>query len=118
MNTINNLLRERLYTIAEEIDSDNYYSLLISQWSEEFERLQRNRLVLGALRYGNIGAKGKAEYDRISCIINRSKKYKRSGNLEFIVDVTNLCMLEFVEGDHPNKHFNSIDDGEHTKEVK
>lgn len=91
------------------------HELVSTEWSQEFERLQRNRMFMGALRYGRLGAAGKPQYDRCTDIKRRVSKYKDTGNLEYLVDAANLCQCEFVEGDHPNKHFSSADDGEHTK---
>lgn len=88
-----------------------------SEWSSEFERLMRNRLVMGALRYGILGAPGKPTYDRIASMEKRLKLYRESGNLEYLVDVANLCLCEFVEGTHPNRHFHSTD-GESRTGVK
>lgn len=84
-----------------------------SEWNIDFEKLMRNRLVMGAMRYGRIGGKNKPQYDRVNSMIKRLIKYQESGNKEFLVDVANLCLLEFVECNHPNQHFHSIDDGEH-----
>lgn len=84
-----------------------------SEWSHMFEGLMRNRLVMGALRYGKLHAKDKPQYDRVKSMIKRLNKYNESGNMELLVDVANLCLLEFEECNHPNKHFYSIDDGEH-----
>lgn len=81
-----------------------------SQWSHDFERLMRNRMIMGALRYGVLGAPGKPQYDRIPSIIKRLKLYERDGNTEHLVDAANLCLCEFVEGTHPLKHFGSVDD--------
>ena len=90
-----------------------YEELKVSEWSKEFEELMRNRLIMGALRYGRIGASGKPKYERTNPMIKRLNKYAETGNKEFLVDVANLCLLEFVECSHPNEHFDSIDDGEH-----
>lgn len=99
-----------------EIESGATVSLVElqkSEWSFEFEKLMRNRLIMGALRYGRIGAKNKPKYDRVTSMIKRLNKYQETGNKEFLVDVANLCLLEFEECHHPTAHFNSIDDGEH-----
>ncbi len=85
-----------------------------SEWSASFERLQRNRLLGGAYRYGRLNAPGKPKYDRVSDIIRRAKLYRATGNDEHLVDVANLAMCEFEEGQHPQKHFTSADDGIHT----
>lgn len=103
--------------ILKEVYID-YNKLLKSEWSPEFEQLMRNRLIVGALRYGRLGNLNKPQYDRIASIITRANKYAIIGNSEYLVDIANLALCEFVEGNHPNKHFNSIDDGEHVKEKK
>lgn len=87
-----------------------------AEWFPLFEKLMRNRLVVGAFRYGkNFTNPDKLHYDRCSSMIARIKKYEKSGNLEYLVDVANLAMLEFAETHHPKAHFHSIDDGEHVK---
>lgn len=89
--------------------------LLRSEWSEDFEARMRARLVMGALRYGRMHARGKPVYDRLPSIRKRLDYYSRDGNLEHLVDAANLCLLEYEEGVHPLKHWNAADDGEHTK---
>lgn len=91
--------------------------LSTTEWSSDFEQLMRNRLILGALRYGRIGHKNKPKYDRVGSMKKRLLKYEKTGNREYLVDVANLCLLEFVECHHPLRHFNSIDDGEHVDTV-
>lgn len=89
-----------------------------TEWSDEFEIRMRRRLIMGALRYGRLRAPGKPRYDRLKSIRSRLAAYELDGNLEWLVDVANLCLLEWVEGDHPKRHFKSIDDGEHVEVVK
>lgn len=95
-------------------DKANPYKWKGTEWSHEFERLCRNRMFMGGIRYGRLGAEGKPKYDRCKDIKRRITKYEETGNLEYLVDAANLCQCEFVEGDHPNKHFSSDDDGKHT----
>jgi hypothetical protein len=85
-----------------------------SEWSTEFETLMRNRLLMGALRYGRLGREGKRKFNRVEDVIRRLMSYEETGNLEHLVDSANLLMAEFVEGDHPLRHWVSVDDGEHT----
>jgi len=92
------------------------HDLKRTEWDNGFEQLQRNRLVMGAFRYGRLSIPGKPVYDRISAAIHRLEEYKMTGNDELLVDVANFMMLEFVEGKHPLKHFESIDDGGHVNE--
>jgi len=96
----------------------NLDELRQSEWSQEFETLMRNRMLMGYFRYGKLGAKNKVAYDRINSARRRLDLYEKTGNTEHLVDVANLMLCEFVEGIHPNKHFSSIDDGEHTSVKK
>lgn len=86
-----------------------------TEWSPDFERLMRNRLIVGAMRYGRIGDTGKPEYDRIHAAVKRLKAYHEDGNLERLVDVANLVMLEYIEGKHPKRHWEVLDDGPHVR---
>jgi len=110
-----NYIRQRLLNTAHERDSDSYTALCISEWCDEFEQLMRNRLIMGSLRYGKLGSPNKPQYNRMDSIQRRVEKYIKTGNLEHLVDIANISLVEFVEGNHTKKHFNSIDDGEHTR---
>jgi hypothetical protein len=96
----------------------DFDSLRKTEWSKDFETYMRNRLIMGALRYGVINAKDKPKYDRIDSIRKRLQLYQDSGNTELLVDIANMALLEFVEGDHPLKHFTALDSGvEHANVV-
>lgn len=117
-------LRNRLLTRAGLVETikpvagvtiDDLYN---SEWDSEFEQLMRNRLVMGALRYGKMRVEDKPVYDRISSMHKRLNLYSQTGNKEFLVDVANLCLLEFVECHHPNAHFCADDVAEKVKVIK
>jgi len=86
-----------------------------TQWSNEFESLMRNRLIMGAFRYGIFGLKDKPKFNSVNSIIQKAKLYQETGNDEILVDIANLAMVEFIEGNHPNKHYKAVDDGIHTE---
>ena len=116
--TIHNLLRKRLLEQAGLAETPARFlrlqDLEQSEWSDAFERLMRNRLIMGALRYGLMHGP-RPDYDYISDTIRRLQAYQESGNTEHLVDVANLCLLAFELDRHPKKHFASGDDGEHCK---
>lgn len=118
MKTVLEHIRERMYERmrmpADKKEITVHADLRKTEWCSEFEEHMRDRLVMGAFRYGKIGAPGKPEWDRVGDIPERLKKYVETGNTEFLVDIANMALLEFVEGRHPNKHFRAIDDGAHT----
>ena len=92
-------------------------SLKKSEWSSTFEQMMRTRLFMGALRYGLLNSRGKPQYDRMRSARQRIALYEETGNLEILVDVANMMLLEFEEGQHPLRHIRLQDDGLHT-EVK
>lgn len=115
--------RYRLLHGLPESNYNPYLELVETQWSNKFEKLMRNRLVMGALRYpngitiGNYIPKS-SNYDLVGSIEVRLNLYKETGNSEYLVDIANYAMLEFVNESHPDFHFKSIDDGVHTTTIK
>ena len=75
-----------------------------------FERLCRNRLLMGAFRYGELFAEDKELYISVDDIRLRLDLYEKTGNLECLVDAANYAMLEFTYSKHKNAHFKASDD--------
>lgn len=89
--------------------------LRVRQWSNRFEELRLNRMVLGAFRYGLLeDQRDGSPYDNVGSCIARLEAYQETGNTEHLVDGANLLMIEFKIGRHPRKHFRAVDDGIHT----
>lgn len=90
----------------------DFKALQQSEWSPEFERLMRNRLLMGALRYGVLAYKRKVgrKWDLLGAVKKKIQLYEQTGNTEYMVDIANYCLLEFECGYHPNKHFRALDD--------
>jgi hypothetical protein len=111
----------RALYLTGQIDNLDY--LKATQWSNEFEKYMRNRLIFGAMRYGELNVKGssnynpaKPNYDRVARVIKCMEDYRKDGNQEHLVDAANSCLLEFVEGDG---HWNPTDDNKGLKyEIK
>lgn len=90
-----------------------------TQWCPEFEQHMRDRLVLGAFRYGLLPEDRAAgrKFDSMGSIERHLLKYRETGNSEHLVDVANLCMVEYYNPAHPDAHFRPLDDGDHHAEV-
>lgn len=90
----------------------SYDMLSVTEWSPRLERHMRNRLIVGALRYGLLHDKRKPAWDRISRAIAELQLFREDHNKERLVDAANMCLLEFEEG---FGHFEASDDaGLHT----
>lgn len=115
-------LRKRLLAqVVQDVigeKSEPLDQLRQSEWCPEFEQLMRNRLLMGRFRYGRMDDPSKGDYDCIASAARRLKHYQDTGNLEHLVDVANLCLVEFLHGRHPNRHFEASDDGEHVEKFR
>jgi hypothetical protein len=93
----------------------DYHDISKSEWNPEFASLMKNRLVMGVYRgYGLLGAPDKPSWNRIDRAIYELEQYRNDGNDERLVDVANMSLLEFTEGNHPRKHYKALDDVFHT----
>jgi hypothetical protein len=91
-----------------------------TQWDSKFEEFMRNRLAMGYFRYGSLHspARKKKKYDHVGSAIKRLKLYLETGNQEHLVDVANLCMVEFMlPTSHTSPSFRAVDDGLHTEHI-
>ena len=112
----NRLLSQVIFTpVGDKQESKE--ALECSEWSEHFERLMRNRLLMGRFRYGRLDRAEHRNYDRVGSCERRLQAYRETGNLEHLVDVANLCLMEFEHSDHPDRHFEAADDGPHVEQI-
>lgn len=116
--TTHDILRERLLKKAAVYSYEQLEHLRKNEWSREFEILMRNRLVMGALRYGKMRNPDKASYNRVKRMHELIRDYLETHNQEALVDIANLAMLEFEEGDFLDAHFTPSDDGAHTERTR
>lgn len=113
MKTITEFIRERLLNGITLNPVLSLSKLRKTEWSHRFERYQRNRLLMGAYRYGLFNDLQKVPYDRCRGISDRLKLYLDTGNKEYLVDIANLAMLEFEEGVRHTTYFKAQDDKGH-----
>ncbi len=119
---VHDILRNRLLIQAGILEpptvSLSLARLRQSEWSPRFEQLMRNRLIMGSFRYQPFEEKRQTfDYDCATEAILRIERYQNDGNTEHLVDAANMCLLEFEFGNHPKKHFSSVDDGIHAKRL-
>ena len=68
------------------------------QYDPAFFNLMRNRMVVSLHKYGDVSGKYKdcQWYDMIKNMKYRIKLYEETGNTEYLVDVANFCMIEWM----------------------
>ena len=93
-------------------------SLRLTEWCHEFEQLRRNRMIIGAFRYGLLASPEKwgrpiCTYDLLAGLEKKVAEYRNTGNLEALVDAGNYLMLEFMHPSHEAARFDPKDDDYH-----
>ena len=111
MKTVTQLIRERVE--RNLVGVPDLSVMRNTEWSRDFEKLMRNRLLMGCMRYGEMKDKESQGYDMIGSLVARLERYRKTGNLECLVDIANLALLEFEFPSHSRAHFSAEDDGEH-----
>ena len=90
----------------------SYDMLQLTEWSPALEQCMRNRLIIGAMRYGVLHDRRKPAWDRITRAVAELQLFLQDRNKERLVDAANMCLLAFEEG---YGHFEATDDtGLHT----
>lgn len=118
MNT-HKLISDRLHQKAGLYESSpskfsgvSFKQLWDSEWDRDFERLMRNRLVMGAMRYEPMARKKqtRGKWNLRAAMRSKLENYERTGNREYLVDLANYCLIAFSCDDHPGGHFRALDD--------
>ena len=116
---IHDAIRDHMLSgiFPKKVKTLNVEELKKTEWNNEFENLMRNRLILGAFRYGLLG-RDSVKFNVPDYIRVKLARYEETGNLESLVDIANLALVEFTLSDHPLKHFKALDDVKEHAKVK
>ena len=73
-------------------------TILKTEYSRRFDEIRQNMMVMSYYKYGPM----KDNYDKYKCmdalgnIEKRLAKYRETGNTEFLADIANFAMIEFM----------------------
>jgi len=88
---------------SQKFDDARYQNMPRSDKSMEFDRIRKNMMVVSYYKYGPL----KDNYGKYKCIDalgsakKRLDKYRETGNTEFLADVANFAMIEFMNPSVP-----------------
>ena len=87
--------------------------ILKTEYSEHFDSLRKNRMIVSYHKYGPLMTNyGECMLiDAIASLEKRLQMYKKTGNTEFLCDIANFAMIEFMSPQHADAHFEVLDDG-------
>ena len=76
------------------------------EYSEKFDELRKNRVRVSFHKYGSVADNfGKGFVQAIPTLEKCLDKYKETGNTEYLCDLANYAMFEFMYPQHPKGHF-------------
>lgn len=81
-----------------------------SEVSEPFIQGMRDRMTISYYKYGLVADAYPDKINAIASLKARLLKYEETGNTEWLIDVSNFAMIEFMCPKHPNAHFSGTDD--------
>jgi hypothetical protein len=88
---------------------DTREQILSKDWSTNFINGMQNRIVQSHYKYGYASENyptGLAS--AIGSLDKRLELYKQTGNLEYLMDVANFAMIEYMYPQHPKAHFRVV----------
>lgn len=80
-----------------------------SEFSEKFVQGMANRMMVSYCKYGAVAEAYPARVDAIASLKKRLDKYAETGNTEWLMDVANFAMIEFMHPRHDSAHFVATD---------
>ena len=81
----------------------------MSEFSPEFVQGMANRMAVSFHKYGKVADGFPANIDAIASLQSRLVKYAETGNTEWLMDVANFAMIEFMHPALPGAFFQPTD---------
>jgi len=84
--------------------------VLKTEYSAEFDQLRKNRMFNSFYKYGPVAENyGEKLVNAVASLEKYLERYKKTGNTEYLADVANFAMIEFMFPQHPQAHFRPTD---------
>lgn len=80
-----------------------------TEFSADFAQGMADRMAVSYCKYGRVAEAYPARVDAIASLRRRLEKYEQTGNTEWLIDVANFAMIEFMHPSHKNAHFAATD---------
>jgi hypothetical protein len=87
------------------MSDDTSKAILQTEFSEEFVEWMKRAMTLSFYKYGKLKDAYPNKIDAIASLKKRLEKYERDGNSEWLIDVANFAMIEFMHPRHEKAHF-------------
>lgn len=91
----------------------DFEKILKTEYSHRFDEIRKRMMVASYFKYGAM----QENYEKFKCmdalgnIEKRLAKYRETGNTEFLADIANFAMIEFMYPSIPGARYIPTDDG-------
>lgn len=91
----------------------DFEKILKTEYSQKFDDIRKNMMVVSYYKYGPLRDNyGKYKcMDAVGNMKKRLEKYLETGNTEFLADVANFAMIEFMNPSIPGATYKPTDSG-------
>jgi hypothetical protein len=83
-----------------------------TEWSKDFLQGMIDRMGMSYFKYGPLSIAYPERVNAVASLKRRLEKYEKTGNTEFLMDLANFAMIEFMRPAHPEAHFRPTDSRE------
>lgn len=90
-------------------DNTSQEAMWRQETSRYFHSLMDAAMMTSFYKYGALADAYPEKIDAIESMELRLKKYILTGNAEYLVDVANFAMIEFMHPEHPTAHYKPTD---------
>lgn len=95
--------------VGRVLDALNITARHASQVSVEFFRGMASRMAMSFEKYGDVKEAYPHKVNAIDSLHLRLEKYHETGNTEYLMDVANFAMIEYMYPAHPKHYFKAED---------
>ena len=82
-----------------------FRKVLRTEFSECFVDLMRSAMIVSFYKYGLLEEAYPRHVDAIESLKKRLEHYEEDGNVEWLVDISNFALIEFMHPRHSKAHF-------------
>ena len=91
---------------------DTTQQILERDWDNDFVKKMQNRILVSHYKYGWMNQTYPDLAQAVKEIYPRVKKYLETGNTEWLIDVANFAMIEYLHPSVVGAHFKGTDSEE------
>lgn len=95
-----------------EDKTEHEQEILKTEFDMGFVDKMQSAMALSFYKYGLLSAGVPEKTDSMKSLQKRLVKYMETGNVEWLVDVANFAMMEYMHPAHPRAHYRPTDSHE------